>query len=350
MEKEIASNPNDSELHNMLAECIQFREMFKVGALESELVSGANSFLRRPKIDTTPQVEKQFYDEIQKAMELSEAQLKKNPSDTQALYSLGVSYGLRANWSFLVRKAWRDALHDATTARTLHAKIPPLDPNNYDALLVPAAHDYIIGSLPMFYKMLGFLIGYRGDKEKGIRTLHIVASKGKRNSSDAKVFLCAIYRREQRWQEAAPVLDDLIHRYPRNYLMRFERAQMYSALGQKDKALADLHAVADLKRSGAPGFARLPMEQIYYHIGNIQFWYRDWQRAAESLKKATDGGAVLDLNTGTMAWMRLGQVYDMLNQRDLAVAAYKKAINYAPEAEAAKESRRYLWTPYRRQA
>ncbi len=85
-------------------------------------------------------------------MELSEGRLKNNPNDTQALYSLGVTYGLRANWSFLVRKSWRDALHDATTARTLHAKIPPLDPNNYDALLVPGAHDYIVGSLPTFTK------------------------------------------------------------------------------------------------------------------------------------------------------------------------------------------------------
>ena len=215
---------------------------------------------------------------------------------------------------------------------------------------MPGAHDYIVGSLPTFYKMLGFLIGFHGDKERGIQTLYLVANKGKRNSSDAKVFLCAIYRREQRWQAAAPILDDLIRRYPRNYLMRFERAQMYSNMGQKDKAIADLRAVAELKRSGAPGFARVSMEQIYYQMGNIQFWYRDWDQAVDSLKKATDGSAVLDLNTGTMAWMRLGQVYDMLKQRDLAIAAYKKAINYAPEAEAAKESRRYLSTPYHREA
>ena len=83
VEKEIAARPNDAELHNILAECIQFREMFRVGALESELVSGANSFLRRPKIDTTPQIEKQFFDEIEKAMDLSQAQLKKNPNDTK---------------------------------------------------------------------------------------------------------------------------------------------------------------------------------------------------------------------------------------------------------------------------
>ncbi len=33
VEKEIAAKPNDADLHNTLAECIQFREMFKVGAL-----------------------------------------------------------------------------------------------------------------------------------------------------------------------------------------------------------------------------------------------------------------------------------------------------------------------------
>src|ERR1700683_5219261 len=127
LEKAIAADPDSANLHNLLAESIQFREMFRVGALESELVTGANSFLRRPKIDTTPQIEKRFFDEIQKAIDLSQARLKANPNDTKALYSLGVAYGLRANWNFLVRKAWRDALHDATTARQMHDKIIELD-------------------------------------------------------------------------------------------------------------------------------------------------------------------------------------------------------------------------------
>src|SRR5262249_41770159 len=166
----------------------QFREMFKVGALESELVSGANSFLQRPKIDTTPEVEKQFFDEIQKAMSLAQARLKANPKDTKALYALGVTYGLRGNWNFLVRKSWTEALRDATTARKLHNKITEIDPANYDARLVQGAHDYIVGSLPMFYKMLGFLVGFRGDRDKGIRTLQEVAEKGNANKADAKVF------------------------------------------------------------------------------------------------------------------------------------------------------------------
>jgi len=349
LEKAVAAEPNSISLHNYMAQCIQFREMFKVGALESELVTGNNSFLRRPKIDTTPEIEKRFFDEVQKAVTLAEALLKTNPNDTKALYALGVTYGLRGNWNFLVRKSWREALRDATTARKMHNRVTELDPSDYDARLVQGAHDYIIGSLPPLYKMLGFLVGYRGDREKGMRTLREVAVKGKANSIDAKVFLCAIYRREEKWKEAAPLLEDLIQRFPRNYLLRFEQAQMFSSTGQKDKAIATIQKMAELKKSGAPGFAGLPAERIFYHIGNIQFWYRDYEQAVDNLKKATSGSSALDLNTGTLAWMRLGQVYDLTNRRDLAMEAYRKAIAFAPQAEGAKESRRYLSSPYRRE-
>ena len=66
------------------------------------------------------------------------------------------------------------------------------------------------------------------------------------------------------------------------------------------------------------------------------------------MKKVTASAEELDLNTGALAWMRMGQIYDMTHRRAEAVEAYRKAIAYAPQAEAAQESRRYLAAPYRR--
>src|ERR1035437_7886116 len=83
-EKAIARNPEQPVLHNPLAQTLIFREMYRDGALESELVSGNNSFLRRPKLNPSPETEKRILEEIAKAMALADARLKQNPRDTAA--------------------------------------------------------------------------------------------------------------------------------------------------------------------------------------------------------------------------------------------------------------------------
>jgi tetratricopeptide (TPR) repeat protein len=162
------------------------------------------------------------------------------------------------------------------------------------------------------------------------------------------VLLCAIYRRERKPELAIPLIQELMAAYPRNYLLYFELAQMYSDAGDKDKALETLARLEHLRNSGAPGFARVPMEKIYFARGNIQFWYRDLDQALENIRKAAARVDHLDLNTGVLALMRLGQIYDLKGRRQEAIQAYRRAIAYAPESDAAKESRRYLTTPYRR--
>ena len=344
----IAKHPDEPRGYNHLAQAILYREMYRTGALETELVSGSNPFLRRPKMNPSPEDQKEFDDAIRRSMELSQARLKENPRDTQALYALGVAHGLRANYNFLVRKAWMDALRDATQARKLHNRVTELDPNFTDARLVQGVHEYVVGSLPWHWRTLGFLIGFRGNKQQGIRILQEVAEKGDVNKLDAKVLLCAIYRRERKPELAIPLIQELMAAYPRNYLLYFELAQMYSDAGDKDKALEMLARLEHLRNSGAPGFARVPMEKIYFARGNIQFWYRDLDQALENIRKAAARADHLDLNTGVLALMRLGQIYDLKGRRQEAIQAYRRAIAYAPESDAAKESRRYLTTPYRR--
>jgi tetratricopeptide (TPR) repeat protein len=342
------ASPDSPDPHNNIAQALLYREMFRNGALESELVTGNNAFLRRAKLNTSPETEHRFESEIQRATALAQTRLDKNPNDTSALYSLGVSNGLKSNYDFLVRKAWKEALREATAARKLHNRVTELDPSNYDARLVQGVHEYVVGSLPWFYRSLGFLAGFHGDKELGIRTLEEVAQKGRYNRADAQVLLCALYRREERPRKALPLLAELIERYPRDYLLKFERAQMYSAIGDKTNALATLDEIAALKTARSPGYADIPLEKLYFEKGNVQFWYNDLAPALDNMKKVTLSTRDLDLNTGVLAFMRQGQIYDMTHRHELAIQAYLKAIEFAPEAEAAKESRRYINNPYKR--
>ncbi|MFB3777789.1 MAG: tetratricopeptide repeat protein [Bryobacteraceae bacterium] len=346
--RDIAESPDRAENYNHLAMAILYREMLRCGALESELVSGTNPFLRRARVNPSAADQAEFDEAIRKSMGLSQARLKSDPRDIKALYTQGVAFGLRANYNFLVRKAWMDSLRDATTARKLHNRVTAADPSMIDARLMQGVHDYVVGSLPWHIKLVGFLAGFRGDKQGGIRTLEDVAAHGDMNRVDAEVLLCAVYRRERLPRKAVPLLEALIQRCPRNYLFRFELAQMYADLGDKSKALAAIQRVEDLKRSGDPGYAAVPPEKVFYARGTVQFWYRDLDQAEANFLRVTSRAHELDLNTGTFAWLRLGQIYDLKGRRKEAVEAYQRAVRLAPESDAAKLSSRYIAVPYRR--
>jgi len=347
LEAEI-QHPDEPEMHNHIAEALLFGEMFRDGALESELVSGDNSFLRRPKLNPSAETEQQFLSEVNRAIALSEACLKKNSNDKKALYAEGIAYGLRANYYWLVKKAWRASLSDATAARRCHNRVTELDPGDIDARLVQGLHDYVVGSLPLTWRMLGFLAGIHGDKQAGIETVEKVARYGKENRVDAQILLCALYRRENQPMRAVPLIEDLVRRYPRNFLLRLELAQMYSLGGDGKAALEVMQEVARDKAANARGLDRLPWQKIYYQEGTIEFWYRDLKDALDNLKKVTAEPDEVDLNTGAFAYLRIGQIYDLTSHRAEALQAYKKCIAFAPEAGAAHESRKYLSAPYHR--
>ena len=263
-EKAVASNPNDASFHNHLAQALLYREMFRDGALESELVSGNNSFLRRPKLEPPADVEKRFFSEIDRSMQLSQAAIAKNPRDTVSLHQLSIAYALRANYGFLVRKSWRASLYDSSQARKYDNQVTEIDPGDYDARLLQGGYDYIVGNLSWTLRALGFIAGFHGDKMRGIHTIEEVAAKGKENRVDAEIVLCALYRREGQASRAIPLVSSLIQRYPRAYLLRFELAQMYAATGERKAALNTLREIATLKRENVPGYVRVPWEKIYY--------------------------------------------------------------------------------------
>jgi tetratricopeptide (TPR) repeat protein len=124
---------------------------------------------------------------------------------------------------------------------------------------------------------------------------------------------------------------------------------MLSDLGKKDASLAVLREVEQLALSGRPEYARIPLEKVYYEIGNVQFWYNDLREALENMRRVTESSR-LDLHTGVLAWMRTGQILDLTERRQEALEAYRRAIRFAPRTAAAEESKRYLSSPYRRKS
>ena len=345
----LALDPENPVLHNHVAHALLYRELFRNGALESELVSGNNSFIRRSKMEPPANVEKYFFTEILKSMQLCRERIAIAPNDTVALHALSVAYALRANYGFLVRKSWSASLADSNQARIYDRRVTDINPADYDARLLQGGYDYIVGSLSWGMRAVGFLAGYHGDRQRGLRTIEEVALKGTENRVDAEIVLCALYRREGQASRAIPLVRSLISRFPRNYLLRFELAQMQAAMGLRPEALQTIAEIARMKREKVAGFDRLPWEKIYYETGNLQFWFDNYEDAITNLSNVTatiEQLNELDLNTGALALLRQGQSCDLKKQRTLALGFYKRAIEFSPDSDAAKESRRFLTAPY----
>ena len=347
-EEEVRAHPNDPDPYNHVAQAILYREMLRNGALESQLVTGTNPFLRRVKMAVPPEVRASFNAALNKSMDLANRRIAQNPNDIRALYALSVSHGLRANYLFLVEKAWTDALRDATASRKYSNRILAVDPQFIDAYLVQGLHDYIVGSLPFYMRMLGFVAGFHGNVAQGLRELENVAQNGVLNKYDARILLAAIYRREHRPREALALLKDAAERFPRNYLLRLEQVQMYSDAGDKASALRVLDQVDQLRARGSAGFKDLPVEKIEYLRGNLLFWFGDFGPALDEMKQVVVRSDELDLNTALLAWLRVGQLYDLRGDHTSAVEAYRKTIEMAPDSPVGDEAKHYISSPYHR--
>lgn len=345
----VDARPEDASRYTHLAQAVLFSLMYRSGALESQLVTGADSFVRRPKVEASPEEEKRFQDAINQALELTRAGLESQPPDYDDLYAHGVALGLRGTYNFLVRRAWLDALRDLTAGRKLHNRVIEFQPERIDARMMQGVHDYVVGSLPWGYRALGFLAGFRGDRAQGIRTLKLVAEKGVENQVDAMILLGVAYRRERHSADAVPLLEELERRFPRNFLFIFELAEMYADLGRREEALAALDRIEQRKQSGAPGFKTLPAERIDYARGNLLFWFERWEDAAPYLRRAAAAADRVNLHTALMSCLRLGQSLDLTGEREQARRAYRAAIELGPSTPQARDARRYLNRPYTRE-
>ncbi len=344
-----AKEPDSADIHNHIAQVILFRQMFRSGALGSDLVSSANAFLKRPKMPMSAADDAQLNREVSKAIEIAEARLKQDPKDTSALYSLGVSHGIRANYEFMEKK-WIDALKDASAARKLHNRILEIDPNMEDARLIPGLDEYVVGSLPWGYKMITSVAGFSGDRNKGIEMLKRVAAGGRYNRFDADALLAAIYRREKRPAEAIAPLEKMIGKFPRSYILRIELAEMYGDMGDRDKALAAVGQLDQLRHNGAPGYAQLPEGLIHSTRGGVLMQLHDLDGALAEMKLATAGANKMDAPSAGVAWVRLGQIYDLKGQRQQAIGAYQEAMRAAPVTEAFEDAKRYSASRYKESA
>lgn len=166
----------------------------------------------------------EFRKYIRQTKTLSEAKLRQNPRDLEALYFLGAAEGLDAAYAAAVERKYRSALKNGSDAVDRHKEVLKLAPDFHDAELTIGLQNYIVGSLPLPLKMIAGTMGVRGSKKRGLETLERVSVEGQWARDLARVLLVDLYKREKRWKDAVATARVLSERYPRNYLFKLQLA------------------------------------------------------------------------------------------------------------------------------
>lgn len=252
------AEPDDPAIYNHLAAAILYKELHRLGMLETSAFKDDNRFLRRGKPEPDPGVKRNFFDRLEQGRLLAASRLEKAPGDRGALFAVSHNYALRANYRFMVEKAYFRALRDGRRARKFSNKLRKSHPGFVDADLVAGVQEYVVGSLPWAVRAVMAVGGVRGSKAEGAAMIARVAREGSRARDEARSLMVLVHRREGRPLEAAKVLDSLLRDYPRNYLLQLEMAAMYLDAGADPRALEIFKEIQRKYEADEQRFARMP--------------------------------------------------------------------------------------------
>ncbi len=339
------AHPDDPFAINHTLEAVIFKELFRIGALDTEAYAGDSFLNKKLAAPLDPKVHDRVKQLSDQASALSQARLDKNPNDVDALYARGVTRGMRATYSGIAEKAWFSALRSAVGARHDHERVLELDPNYVDAKVLIGTDLYIVGSLNWPTKIAASIAGISGNKQKGLDYLRQASTDAHSEvASDAQIVYALFLRREQKYDEALRVVALMQSEFPRNALVAAEYAHLLNAAGHGPQAIAAYRKVVAGCRSNAYSSCRI--EVPAYGLGEALRGQRQYQEAADAYELAASSSTT-DPELRQKATLAAGQMYDVLQKRDTAMQKYRAVVAENSASGSADLARHYMKEAYK---
>jgi tetratricopeptide (TPR) repeat protein len=324
MQAAVAADPKDIAAERGLAVLPWLHITFQRGAVTVDDYLGGLSrqqvALRKPPADLAMQ----FAQHIERAMQLAEARVQANPRDADALYELGATVALQASYVATVEGRVLGAFRAARRAYDLHEQVLELQPNRADAALVVGTYRYVVGIMSMPVRLMAYVAGFGGGKERGLELIEQAAARGGEARTDARFALVLLYNREKRYADALRVLADLQREFPRNRILWLEAGATSLRAGRADEA--DRYLATGLRMFATDTRARM--------YGEEALWLQKRGAALVALNRLDE--AERDLTRALMVESRqwvagraqaeLGRIADLRGNRAAARMRFTTAV------------------------
>jgi tetratricopeptide (TPR) repeat protein len=345
LEKVRQQHPGDPEAAALLLEARVFEELYRQDLLDTTFYATDGFLTGKHPTPEDPKVRDQIFSLEDEAEHETEARLKANPRDADALYARGWARSLRSSYVAMVERSFSTAFHMALQAHGDEARVLQIDPEYTDAKLVVGTYQYVIGALPFGFKILFGFAGITGSKARGMEMLHDAAARAPLTSVESGTVISLFLRREAKYQEAISVVRGLESRYPRDFLFALEEANLRKDAGEGMAAVAAYQAL--LTDAGKPNYFPSPhLEMAYFGLGEALRGQRQFASAAQAYEQAAwtqNSGAELKRRSLVAA----GRCRDLNGERQLAIRDYQAAIATGSDTTQGEIARKLLNSPYR---
>ena len=240
LDKALAADPNDPDAHRAAAVIAWLRIGFLRGSITVDDYLGSVSKPNINMLPPPPDEAQRFARHMTRALQLAEAELKRNPRDPNAHFRVGAAVGTQASYGATVEGKVLASFRAARRAYDAHEKVLELDPTRKDAGLVVGTYRYIVSALSLPIRLMAYVAGFGGGKERGLQMIEEAAAYPSLSQTDARFALLLLYNREKRYGDAMRVVNDLQKQYPRNRQLWYEGGATLLRAGRHAQAEAML--------------------------------------------------------------------------------------------------------------
>jgi len=166
-----------------------------------------------------------FHRAIGRTRGLAVQRLRKNPNDAEGLLAMTMSAGMEADAAGIFEKKQVEALRRIREADELAKRLLAVAPGQGDAYVALGAASYIVGSMPLYKRIVVWVGGVNGDRQKGMAELEMASVLGHYLKAYAKILLALACLREGQGERGMGLMDELVREYPASPVFLRERAK-----------------------------------------------------------------------------------------------------------------------------
>lgn len=297
------------------------------------------------KVPPEPNLDRDFKRLIHETISRADAILEKAPLDSEGLFFRGSAEGLMSAYLASIEHSYYGAYQAGRRAKEYHEQLLRIDPGYADACLLPGIFEYTLATLPRSLRFLGFLVGIRGSKERGLSLVERAVAEGERTRWVARLSLSVMHQREKRYLSSLSVLRELEAAFPRNPFLPMERGSVH--LLRKDWTAAR-HAFEEVltKQTKTGGFRLLEPALVLLRLGESRLFAKDHAGAARELERALGTPGTSDW-IRAQVFLRRGMTSDARGLRSAAEADYRRVVRLDTDPQTTRLAKQYLDRPYR---